>query len=53
MVKAYDVKARKSVELQDPKAVKLKNGRWSIQGTSPVTGNKVVRIVGNEKPTGF
>ena len=48
--KAYDVKAKKKVEIQNPKAVKMKNGKWAIKGTSPITGIKVFRIVGNEKP---
>jgi len=47
---AYDVKAKKSVEIQNPKVVKMKNGRWAIKGTSPITGNTVFRIAGNEKP---
>jgi len=29
----------------------MKNGRWAIKGTSPVTGNAVYRIAGSEKPT--
>jgi len=48
--KAYDVKAKKKVEIQNPKVVKMKNGKWAINGTSPITGIKVFRIVGNEKP---
>jgi len=48
--KAYDVKAKKKVEIQNPKAVKMKYGKWAIKGTSPITGIKVFRIVGNEKP---
>jgi rRNA maturation endonuclease Nob1 len=48
--KAYDVKAKKKVEIQNPKAVKMKNGKWAVKGTSPITGIKVFRIVGNEKP---
>ena len=48
--KAYDVKAKKKVEIQNPKAVKMKNGKWVIKGTSPITGIKVFRIVGNKKP---
>ena len=47
---AYDVKAKKKVEIQNPKAVKMKNGKWAVKGTSPITGIKVFRIVGNEKP---
>jgi len=48
--KAYDVKAKRKVEIQNPKAVKMKNGKWAVKGTSPITGIKVFRIVGNEKP---
>lgn len=48
---AYDVKARKKVVIQNPKVVKMKNGRWAIKGTSPITGNTVFRIAGTEKPT--
>ena len=48
--KAYDVKAKKKVEIQNPKIVKMKNGKWAVKGTSPITGIKVFRIVGNEKP---
>ena len=48
---AYDVKAKRKVEIQNPKAVKMKNGKWAVKGTSPITGIKVFRIVGNEKPT--
>ena len=49
--KAYDVKAKRKVEIQNPKAVKMKNGKWAVKGTSPITGIKVFRIVGSEKPT--
>jgi len=49
--KAYDVKAKKKVKIQNPKVVKMKNGKWAVKGTSPITGIKVFRIVGNEKPT--
>jgi len=48
--KAYDVMAKRKVEIQNPKAVKMKNGKWAVKGTSPITVIKVFRIVGNEKP---
>jgi len=48
--KAYDVKAKKKVEIQNPKVIKMKNGKWAIKGTSPITGIKVFRIVGSKKP---
>ena len=47
---AYDVKARKKVKIQNPKVVKMKNGRWAIKGTSLLTGNTIFRIAGTEKP---
>jgi len=47
---AYDVKAKKKVKIQNPKAVRMKNGKWAVKGTSPITGVKVFRIVGNKKP---
>ena len=28
----------------------MKNGKWAIRGTSPITGVKVFRFVGNKKP---
>ena len=28
----------------------MKNGKWAIKGTSPITGIKVFRIVGSKKP---
>ena len=48
--KAYDVKAKKKVEIQDPKVIRMKNGKWAIKGRSPITGIKVFRIVGMKKP---
>jgi len=48
---AYDAKAKKKVKIQNPKAVKMKNGKWAVRGTSPITGVKVFRFVGNKKPT--
>ena len=29
----------------------MKNGKWAVRGTSPITGVKVFRFVGNKKPT--
>ena len=48
---AYDGKAKKKVKIQNPKVVMMKNGKWAIRGTSPITGVKVFRFVGNKKPT--
>ena len=49
MVEAYDVKARKKVEIKDPKVVQQKNGRYAIKGTSSETGITVMRICGSYK----
>jgi len=46
---AYDVKAKKKVKIENPKLVKLKNGRWAAKGKSPVTGNTVFRILSKEE----
>ena len=48
---AYDVKAKKKVNIKNPKATKLKNGMCAIKGESSATGNTVFRIVGKTKPT--
>ena len=39
--KAYDVKAKRKVKIQNPKVIKMKNGKWAIKGISPITGIKV------------
>jgi len=48
---AYDGKAKKKVKIQNPKVVMMKNGKWAARGTSPITGVKVFRLVGNKQPT--
>jgi hypothetical protein len=48
---AYDVKAKKKVNIKNPKVVKLKNGMYAIKGESSASGNTVFRIVGKTKPT--
>ena len=48
---AYDGRAKKKVKIQNPKVVMMKNGKWAVRGTSPITGVKVFRFVGNKKPT--
>ena len=50
---AYDVRAKKKVKIQNPKVVMMKNGKWAVRGTSPITGVKVFRFVGNKKPISF
>ena len=46
---AYDVKAKKKVKIQNPKLVKMKNGRFAVKGTSTSTGNTVFRILSKEE----
>jgi hypothetical protein len=46
---AYDVKAKKKVKINEPKVVKMKNGRWAISGKSSETGTKVFRILSKEE----
>ena len=48
MVKGYDVKAKKMVEIVNPKLVKLKNGRPALKGKSKATGIGVFRILSKE-----
>jgi len=48
---AYDVKAKKKVKIQNPKVVMMTNGKWAVRVTSPITGVKVFRFVGNKKPS--
>ncbi|MBN1692817.1 MAG: hypothetical protein JW845_04600 [Dehalococcoidales bacterium] len=43
-MQAYCMKCRKKVEMRNPKAVTLKNGRPATQGTCPSCGTKVFRI---------
>jgi len=38
------MKCRKKVEMKNPRAVTLKNGRPATQGTCPSCGTKVFRI---------
>ena len=43
-MQAYCVKDRKTVEIKDPKAITMKNGRPATQGICPICGSKVFRI---------
>jgi len=43
-MKAYCVKCRKKVEVQDPKSVTLKNGRPATKGKCPNCSTKVFKI---------
>ena len=44
MPQAYCVKCKKKREIQNPKAVVLKNKRPAVSGTFPVSKTKVFRI---------
>ena len=44
MVTGYCVKCRKKQEMQDAKAVKLKNGKPATKGVCPKCGTKMFRI---------
>ena len=46
---AFDVKAKKKVEIQNPQFMKLKNNRWAVVGTSPETKIKVVRFLSKKE----
>ena len=46
---AYCVKCREKREIKDPKEVTMKNGRNAIEGTCPVCGTKLFRMVSNKK----
>ena len=47
--KGYDLKKRRNVTVKNAKEVKLKNGRHALVGVSPLSGNKVYRIIGMAK----
>ncbi|MFQ5940210.1 MAG: DUF5679 domain-containing protein [Nitrososphaerales archaeon] len=44
MTTAYCVKCRKKVDMKNPKAVTLKNGRPATSGVCPNCGTKVFKI---------
>ncbi len=43
-MQAYCVKDKKKVEIKNPKAITMKNGRPATQGVCPICGTKVFRI---------
>ena len=43
-MQAYCVKDRKKVEIKNPRAITMKNGRQATQGVCPICGTKVFRI---------
>ena len=45
---AYCVKCREKREMKDEKEVTMKNGRNAVEGTCPVCGTKLFRMVGNK-----
>ena len=47
---AYDIKAHKKVQMQNPEPYQMKNGNWALKGTSSETGIKLFKIVGKQKP---
>jgi hypothetical protein len=48
-VEAYCVKCREKRQVRDPKSVTMKNGRNAIEGTCPVCGTKLFRMVSDKK----
>ena len=44
MAQAYCVKCKDKVEIKEPKAITMKNGRPATQGTCPKCKTKVFRI---------
>jgi len=43
-MQAYCVKCRKKVDIKNPRAITMKNGRPATQGECPGCGTKVFRI---------
>ena len=44
LMQAYCMKCRKKVDIKNPKAITMKNGRPATQGECPGCGTKVFRI---------
>jgi hypothetical protein len=47
-VEAYCVKCREKREIKGPKPVEMKNGRHAIEGTCPVCGTRLFRMVSDK-----
>lgn len=47
-MEAYCVKCREKREIQDEKAVTMKNGRHAIEGTCAVCGTRLFRMISNK-----
>ena len=45
-VEAYCVKCKEKREMKDPERVTMKNGRPAMQGSCPVCGTKLFRMLG-------
>lgn len=43
-MQAYCVRCKSKQEMQNPKAILMKNGKPATQGSCPVCGTKVFRI---------
>ena len=50
-IQAYDIKVKKKVSMRNPQPHLMKNGTWTLKGTSSETGIKLFRIIGKTKPT--
>ena len=48
-MEAYCVKCREKREINDEHEVTLDNGRRAMQGTCPVCGTKLTRMLPNKK----
>jgi Domain of unknown function (DUF5679) len=44
-VEAYCVKCRQKREIKDPTEITMKNGRPAMEGTCPVCGTKLFRMM--------
>ena len=51
-VEAYCVKCREKRDIKDPEEVTMKNGRPAMQGTCPVCGTKLFRMLSGSTSAG-
>lgn len=49
---AYCVKCREKREMKDPNQVEMKNGRPAMEGTCPVCGTKLFRMLSAKDAAG-
>ena len=52
-MQAYCMKCRKKVDIKNPKAITMKNGRHATQGKCPACKTKVVRIGKGQTAMGY